>query len=193
MSARKKKIIFIQSILLIVAVLLLYIFYYNDNGNKIEKVEIDNKKIEELSEGNFFENVEYKGLDASGNRYLLKSQIASFNNEKPELVNMEGMKAIFYFKDGTILKVFGNNGTYNNKTNDMQFKNEVKVTQADNQIKADNLDYFNSEGLINVYGDVEGKSLDGNFTSDILNLNIDDQSVDMLMNNYEQVKINLKK
>ena len=161
MSARKKKIIFIQSILLITAVLLLDIFYYNDNENKIEKVEIDNKKIEELSENNFFENVEYKGLDASGNRYLLESQIASFDNEKPELVNMEGMKAIFYFKDGKILRVSGNNGIYNNKTNDMQFRNDVKVTQADNQIIADNLDYFNSKGLINIYGNVEGKSLDG--------------------------------
>ena len=193
MSARKKKIIFIQSILLITAVLLLYIFYYNDNENKIEKVEIDNKKIEELSENNFFENVEYKGLDASGNRYLLESQIASFDNEKPELVNMEGMKAIFYFKDGKILRVSGNNGIYNNKTNDMQFRNDVKVTQADNQIIADNLDYFNSKGLINIYGNVEGKSLDGNFTSDILNINIENQSIDFLMNNNNQVKINLKK
>ena len=192
MSARKKKLIFIQSILLISAILLLYIFYYNDDQNKIE-VKIENKKIEQLSETNFFENVEYKGIDASGNRYLLKSQIASFDNEKPELVNMEGMKAIFYFKDGTILQVSGKKGLYNNKTNDMNFRKEVKVTQADNQIKADNLDYFNSKGLINIYGNVEGKSLDGNFTSDILNINIDNQSIDFLMNNDNQVKINLKK
>ena len=193
MSKRKKKLIFIQSILLITAVLLLYIFYYNDNESRIEKVKVENKKIEELSENNFFEDVEYKGIDAAGNRYLLKSEIASFDNEKPELVNMEGMKAIFYFKDGTILKVSGNNGIYNNKTNDMQFRKEVEVSQADNKIIADNLDYFNSKGLINIYGNVEGKSLDGSFTSDILNINIDNQSIDFLMNNNNQVKINLKK
>ncbi len=193
MTARKKKLIFIQSILLITALLLLYIFYYNNNENKIEKVKIEDKKIEELSKSNFFENVEYKGIDASGNRYLLKSEIASFDNEKPELVNMEGMEAIFYFKDGTILKVSGKKGIYNNKSNDMKFRKEVKVTQADNQIKADNLDYMNSKGLINIYGNVVGKSLDGNFTSDILNVNIDNQSIDFLMNNDNQVKINLKK
>ena len=193
MTARKKKLIFIQSILLITALLLLYIFYYNNNENKIEKVKIEDKKIEELSKSNFFENVEYKGIDASGNRYLLKSEIASFDNEKPELVNMEGMEAIFYFKDGTILKVSGKKGIYNNKSNDMKFRKEVKVIQADNQIKADNLDYMNSKGLINIYGNVVGKSLDGNFTSDILNVNIDNQSIDFLMNNDNQVKINLKK
>ena len=151
------------------------------------------KKLEKLGESNYFEDVEYKGIDANGNRYLLKSKIASFNDENPELVNMIGMNATFYFKDGKILKVSGKKGMYNNKTNDMQFREEVKVLQADNRIFADNLDYFNLKRLIKVYGNVKGESLDGNFTSDILNLNIDNQSVDFLMNNNEQVKINLKK
>ena len=195
MSIRKRKLIFIQTLLLTVAILLLYIFYYKGNVNDktTEEIKIENKKIDTLNETNFFENVEYKGIDANGNRYLLKSKIASFNNDKPELVNMVGMNAIFYFKDGTILKVSGKNGVYNNKTNDMQFREEVKVTQAENQITADNLDYFNLKRLINIYGNVVGKSLDGNFSSDILNLNIDDQSIDFLMNNNNQVKINLKK
>ena len=75
----------------------------------------------------------------------------------------------------------------------MKFREEVKVVQAENKIFADNLDYFNLKKLINIYGNVVGESLDGNFSSDILNLNIDNQSVDFLMNNNEQVKINLKK
>tara|TARA_A100001015_G_scaffold320475_1_gene446974 strand:+ start:649 stop:1236 length:588 start_codon:yes stop_codon:yes gene_type:complete len=195
MSTRKKRLIFIQAMLLSAAMLLLYIFYYKGNikDNNIEVVKIEDKKIEKLSESNFFENVEYNGIDSSGNRYLLKSQIAYFDDKKPELVNMEEMEAIFYFKDGTILKVFGKNGIYNNKTNDMKFRDEVKVIQSNNQIYADNLDYFNSEGIINIYGNVFGKSLDGNFNSDILNINIDNQSADFLMNNNDQVKINLKK
>ena len=194
MSARKKKLIFIQTTLLIVAILLLYFFYYKESvDDKLSKeTKIEDKKIEKLSESNFFENVEYKGIDANGNRYLLKSEIASFNKDKPELVNMVGMSASFYFKDGTILEVSGKKGVYNNKTNDMNFREEVKVVQAENQISADNLDYFNLKRLINIYGNVVGKSLDGNFSSDILNLNIDDQSVDFLMNNDNQVKINLK-
>ena len=74
-----------------------------------------------------------------------------------------------------------------------QFRKDVKVVQANNRIFADNLDYFNLKRLIKVYGNVRGKSLDGNFTSDVLNLNIDNQSVDVFMVNNEQVKINLKK
>ena len=106
---------------------------------------------------------------------------------------MIGMNATFYFKDGKILKVSGKTGVYNNKTNDMKFRDNVKVVQAQNRIFADNLDYFNLKRKIKIYGNVKGKSLDGNFTSDILNLSIDDQSIDFLMNNNEQVKINLTK
>ena len=149
--------------------------------------------MEKLTKSNYFEDIEYKGIDANGNRYLLKSEVATFDDKSPELVNMNGMFATFYFKDGKVLKVTGKTGTYNNKTNDMKFRDNVKVVQADNIIFADNLDYFNLKRLIEVYGNVKGESLDGNFTSDVLKLDIDDQSVNFFMNNKEQVKINLKR
>ena len=195
MSARKKRLILIQAILLIAAMLLLYIFYYQDNINKkpSEEVKTENENLEKLSQSNYFEDVEYKGIDANGNRYLLQSKIATFEEENPELVNMTKMNASFYFKDGKILKVSGETGTYNNKSNDMEFRDNVIVVQADNRIFADNLDYLNLKRLIKVYGNVRGESLDGNFTSDVLNLNIDNQSVDVFMINNEQVKINLEK
>tara|TARA_B100002051_G_C16630499_1_gene583002 strand:- start:247 stop:834 length:588 start_codon:yes stop_codon:yes gene_type:complete len=195
MTYRKKRLFIIQSLLLITALILLYLFYYKDdiNNKTKEEAKIQNEKLESLNETNYFEDVEYKGIDANGNRYLLRSNIASFSEKNPELVNMIGMNATFYFKDGKILTVTGKRGMYNNKTNDMEFREEVRVVQAENKIFADNLDYFNVKKLIKVYGNVQGESLDGNFTSDILNLNINNQSVDFLMDNNEQVKINLNK
>ena len=194
MSYRKKRLILIQTLLLFVAVLLFYIFYYQNNTSSIQnkKVETESEKLQKMSEDNFFEDVEYKGIDSNGNRYLLNSKIASFDENNPELVKMIEMNATFYFKNGKTLKVSGKSGMYNNKTNDMEFRGDVRVVQADNKIFADNLDYFNLRKKIKVYGNVEGKSLDGNFSSDILNLDIDNQSIDFLMNNREQVKINLK-
>ena len=44
-----------------------------------------------------------------------------------------------------------------------------------------------------MYGNVKGESFNGNFTADILNLNINTQSVDFLMTDNEQVNINLTK
>ena len=195
MSYRKKKLILIQTLLFFTAILLLYIFYYqNDIKEKsVEEVKIQDEKLEKLGKSNYFEDVEYKGIDANGNRYLLKSEVATFSDESPEIVNMIGMNATFYFKDGKILIITGKTGTYNNKTNDMNFREEVKVSESENSLLANNLDYLNLERTIKVYGNVRGKSLDGSFSSDILNLNIDNQSVDFLMNNNEQVKMNLKR
>ena len=195
MSYRKKKLIFIQTLLLFAAILLLYIFYYQSDikEKSIEEVKIQNEKLDKLGKSNYFEDVEYKGIDANGNRYLLKSKEATFSDESPEIVNMVGMNATFYFKDGKELNVYGDKGTYNNKTNDMEFRENVRVTQAENVIYSDNLDYFNLKKMINIYGNVEGKSLDGNFSSDILVLNIAKQTLDISMYNKNQVNVNLKK
>ena len=196
MSYRKRRLIVIQLILLSLAIILFYFFYYQnvdkDETSQTTKVEIE--KTNNLDDNaSFFENVEYKGIDANGNRYLLQSSTATFNKENPELVNMMGMKATFYFKDGKILEIIGDAGKYNNQSNDMEFRKNVKVKQGQNEISADNLDYFNIKKLINIYGNVKGKSLDGNFSADVLKLNIGKQSVDIFTNNEDQVQINVKK
>ena len=195
MSYRKRKLLFIQTLLLITALLLLYIFYYHGSKEADKSTSLNEKKEEVPDENvpNYFEDVEYKGIDANGNRYLLVSKIASFNEDSPELINMIGMNATFYFRGGKVLTVTGEKGKYNNKTNDMNFRNNVKVTESNNIIFAENLDFFNLKKLIKVYGNVRGQSLDGNFTADILRLDIDNQAVDFSMINNEKVKINLKR
>ena len=196
MSERKKKLIIVQSLLFFVAIVLFYFVYYYKNIGNDENIIVEKKidnPIDEGSKSNFFENVEYKGIDANGNRYLLQSELASFDEDNPQLINMTNMKATFYFKDGQIINIYGDRGNYNNKTNDMEFRENVRVEQGDNKIFANNLDYYNLKKMINVYGNVIGESLEGSFVADILKLNIEDQSVDFSMKNSEQVKINLNK
>jgi len=196
MSERKRKLIAIQSLLLLLAITIFYFVYYYKNI-KNQDSELVNSKLIESNEkdttSNYFEDVEYKGIDVNGNRYVLKSQFASFDEQNPELINMVNMNAIFYFKNGKILNIYGDNGKYNNISNDMEFRENVKVIQDTNKIFSDNLDYFNSKRMINIYGNVEGESLDGTFESDVLELDIEKQTVNFLMNNREQVKINLNK
>ncbi len=196
MSKRKRKLIAIQSFLFLLAITIFYFVYYYKNIKNQDSELVNNKLIESNEEdttSNYFEDVEYKGIDVNGNRYVLKSQFASFDEQNPELINMVNMNAIFYFKNGKILNIYGDNGKYNNISNDMEFRENVKVIQDTNKIFSDNLDYFNSKRMINVYGNVEGESLDGTFESDVLELDLEKQSVNFLMNNSEQVKINLNK
>ena len=196
MSYRKKKLLLIQSFLLLIALIIIYSFYYrsnNDNQITQNTTGSDTSKINQDQGSNFFEDVEYKGMDANGNRYLLKSNLATFDEQNPELIDMIGMHATFYFKDGKILNIYGDKGKYNNKTNDMEFRENVRVIQDINKIFANNLDYFNLKRAINIYGDVRGEGLDGNFTTDILELDIENQTVDFSMNSNEKVNVNLKR
>ena len=196
MSYRKKRLLLIQSLMFLIAVVIIYSFYYRGNENlEVEKKIIDKNIaiIDENTNSNFFEDVEHKGIDANGNRYLLQSNLATFDEKNPELIEMVGMHAIFYFKDGKILNIYGDKGKYNNKTNDMEFRENVRVEQDLNKIFAENLDYFNLKRAINIYGNVRGESLDGNFTTDILELDIKNQTVDFSMNSKEKVNVNLKR
>jgi hypothetical protein len=191
---RKKKILLVQIIIFIFATLLIYFTYYN-RDNEMKKIKnIDLKKKENTTTDNLntFEDIEYKGIDLNGNRYEIKSEIASFDVKSPELIDMKIMKGIFYFKDGTILTVTGDYGKYNNKTMDMEFKNNVVAKYIDNILYADNLNYMNTKNMLTIYGNVKTESVKGSIAADKLEFDLSDQTLDASMFNEEQIKIKLR-
>ena len=90
------------------------------------------------------------------------------------------MSVIFYFKDGTILKINSDYGTYNNKTNDMEFRNNVKAEYEENYLFAENLDFFNTKNSLSIYGNVRSESIQGNIVADSLNFDLLKQTLDHL-------------
>ena len=196
MTNRKKNILLIQGLIFIIAVLLIYYTYGNKNrsedkktSNVIIKENINNKTDEKKS--NTFENVKYRGVDLNGNRYEIKSEIANFEVDSPELINMKIMSAIFYFKDGSILKIRGDYGTYNNKTNNMKFRENIKAEHKDSYLFADNLDFLNTENLLTIYGNVRTESIQGNIRADNLEFDISKQTLDISMFSKKQISVKL--
>lgn len=204
MTKRKKKLLFIQIIIFTLATLLIFFTYYkkdlNNENNaynplKEEKVSSTNKdlvKVEKKLNYNSFENVKYFGIDLNDNRYKIESKYAEFAINKPELIDMKVMDAVFYFKDGTILNVIGDFGTYNNKTKDMTFRQNVKATYMDHLLYSDNLDYFNTKNILTIYGNVITESVQGELKADILNFDLNTKTLDVSMYNNGQVNVNLR-
>tara|TARA_A100001015_G_C15005242_1_gene720343 strand:- start:784 stop:1380 length:597 start_codon:yes stop_codon:yes gene_type:complete len=197
-TERKKKILFIQILIFIFACTLIFFSYYNQNvdisKNSIKKPDLTEEKLpSDTASKNTFNDVEYKGVDLSGNRYSIKSKVADFEIEKPELINMQIMKATFYFKDGTILTVTGDRGTYNNKTNNMTFRDNIIALYEDYEIYSDNLDYFNTKSLLMVYGNVKSMGNEGKVEADNLKVDLSAKTIDLSMLNNNNVKVNLKK
>ena len=196
MTDRKKKILLIQITLFIIAISLLYFTYYNKDldTQKTGVERIENKEVEESDSKavNVFEDIEYKGIDLNGNRFTIKSEIADFELETPELINMKIMSAIFYFKDGTILKVKGDYGTYNNKNNNMEFRDNIEAVYGQNYLYADNLDYLNSENSLTIYGNVKGEGIEGNIMADNLEFDLSLKTLNISMFSKNQINVKLK-
>jgi len=196
-TSRKKNILSIQGLIFIIAILLVYYTYGNKNkkenkneSNVVIKEENDNRV--DTKKSNTFENVKYRGVDLNGNRYEIKSEIADFQVDAPELINMKIMSAIFYFKDGSVLKIEGDYGTYNNRSNNMKFRKNIKAEHKDSYLFADNLDFLNTENLLTIYGNVRTESIQGNIMADNLEFDISKQTLDISMFSKKQINVKLK-
>ena len=146
-----------------------------------------------MKKKNTFENVEYTGFDLNGNRFVIKSKNAEFDINAPELITMKIMSAIFYFKDGTTLKVKGDYGNYNNKTFDIEFRDNIKAEYKKNFLYADNLDYLNSKSMLSIYGNVESLGKKGELIADKLEFDLKKETLDISMFDNDQIDVKLKR
>lgn len=196
MTLRKKKILLIQILILITTFFLIYFTYYSDSENdllEINNISQPNVNNSKTNQTNSFKDVEYKGFDIDGNRYVVKSETATFEINSPELINMKIMKAIFYLKDGDILEVIGDYGTYNNITYDMTFRDNIIAEYNNDYLYSDNLDYLSSKKKLSIYGNVRVESIQGNIVADDLEFDLSKKTLDISMFSDKQINIGLKK
>ena len=203
MIQRKKKILFLQLSLLILGIIIIIVTYlYNEDSSdkkiilksteeKIAKKLEDNNK--ENINSNTFLNIEYSGLDFSGNRFILESKEATTISTNSEIVDLKGVKAVFYFKDDTILIVKSNFGRYNSKTLDMKFSEKVIATYNDNILNADNAEYTNSLGKLIISNKVKIYSTEGDLLADKLTFDVKNQILEIDSFNENKINANIKK
>ena len=198
MINRKKKLKFIQLCLIALGIFIIYFTYYSNETNLEDKIiseEKERKVREQVKKNseedvNTFFNIEYTGLDLNGNRYLLKSEEAYVKELKPEIVYMQIVQATFYFKDNTTLYIWADNATYNNKTLDMKFEENVKANYLSSKLFAEKADYSNTENFLSIYGDVKINDLKGNLVADKLLFDITSQKLDIT--SFNDGKVNAK-
>ena len=197
---RKKKLRIVQLCLISIGILTL-IFTYSDKINLKKKSstaqelkrEIDDNMInnKENANGNVFYNIEYSGLDLAGNRYILKSQSAINNSLDSNLIDMTGVTAVFYFKDGTILKIKSNFGEYNNSTLDINFKSDIKAEYGESTLEAQYAEYSNSQGFLTVTDNVIVNDIQGNLVADKLLFDIKSQILEIETFNDKRIRVNV--
>ena len=194
MIERKKRIRIIQIVLFILGILIIYFTYYNKELSNIQQTskKVINENISDKEDEDVFFNIEYTGLDLNGNRYLLKSKEARLDEQKPEVVYMKDGSAIFYFKDNTMLYVWSDIGTYNNKNFDMKFDTNVKADYMNSKLFAEKAHYSNSENFLSIYENVRIKDIRGNLIADKLLFDINKQNLAITSFNDGKINANVK-
>ena len=191
-----KKKIFQLSLVFIGLLIIFFTYFFNLEKKQPSEVvtETETKENEEfLEEGvNRFENVEYKGIDNTGNKFTIGSQFAEFKKEKPELIFMENVECFFTFKDNTVLLISSKKGIYNNISNDMQFSEDVKMDYLENTIFSDRANFNNYENQLLIAGNVRGDGPSTNLEADELDFDLNTKDLKISMYSEERVKIKTK-
>jgi len=196
---RKKNLLAAQIILFALGILIIFFTYYNrEQTSQIitleNKKKIDNTLTTDESESDIFYNIQYSGIDLSGNRYILNAKEAINNNIDPELVAMKFVEVNFYFKDDTVLNVLSDKGVYNNITLDMLFENNVRAYYEGSELIADKANFSNLNSYLEVSENVTVNDKRGVVTADKLLFDIKKQQLDIISfnNNKINAKIDLK-
>ena len=186
----------IQLTLITIGVLLVFLIYFSGPIKKDEhqKTSEDISGIkgdkEEDKNKNIFEDLEYKGKDNNGNKFVIFSEYSDFQTDRPELINMKNIVCYFNFKDGTVLEIRSKTGTYNNVTLDMSFTENVNMFYEDSSLFSDKADFSNADNNLTVEGNVKTQSPDGGLVADILNFDFTDKKLKVSM--YGEDKVNVK-
>ncbi len=190
----KKKLF--QLFLLSFALLIIFLTYFSNFQKKQTVTETKKEESineEFLAEGiNRFENVEYQGIDKTGNQFTIGSNFAEFEKEKPEVIKMEVVKCIFTFKDNTTLTVTSDKGTYNNVTNDMNFMENVRMDYLENVLYSDRASFNNYENQLLVAGNIKGEGPTTDLQADELDFDLNTKDLKISMYSEERVKVNTK-
>ena len=198
MIDRKKKIKIIQLSLLVIGSLVLFFTYANKSDSP--KEEIVSKEIQERiknqntnlpENSDIFYNIEYSGLDLTGNRYILKSKEAFNDKNNQEIVQMKFVEAFFYFKDDTVLEVKSDYGIYNNKTLNMNFKKNVKATYEGSELLAQEAEYSNVESFLTITDQVRVKDSKGTMFADKLLFDIKKKKLNIASFNDNKINANI--
>ena len=196
MIERKKKLKITQFFLLILGLIIIYLAYYNKeitnkdpvDDNVIKKTSKDKNESDE----NLFFNITYTNFDLRGNRYILKSEKASYDEVKPEIVYMDNVDAIFYFKDSTILYIWSDKAVYNSKNFDMEFSDNVRAEYLDSKLFAEKANYSNTENYLSIYENVRINDKKGNLIADKLLFDIKKQNLAITSFNDGKINANVK-
>ena len=194
----KKKQQNIQIILISIGLLLIlitYFYYPYMNKAKLIEKQSANKGSEKTlkKQSTSFENVQYKGLYDVDKPFTIMSEEAYILDEEPEFVYMTNVHTILYLADGRIVNIKADKGKYNKVTYDCFFEQNVKATDGETKIFAENLDLLATSSSVKIYKDVIVNYPTGSLVADKIDYDFETKYFKVSMFDDKTVEIKVTK
>ena len=192
MKKQQKKI---QITLILIGLLLIittYFYYPYINKAKFDKNQPVQKDLDNVTDSNqvtSFENVEYKGLYDLDKPFTVKSEKARMLNEEPDIMYMTNMHVILYLGDGRIVNIISNKGKYNKATYDCFFEEDVRATDGEVKIFAQNLDLLATKNFVEIYNEVSLNYPTGSLQADKIDYDFETKYFKVSMFDDKAVKM----
>ena len=171
-----KKNRIIQFSLVIAIIILFFTTYYSGDKDKIvdanknSSTENASKLTEET--GNIIEKVNYTGTNNKGTFFELSAAIAEIKHDEPNLSRLQDVFVVIRLRNLRTIHIQSDKAIFNKISNDCEFFGNVKITEQDNVITSDNLDFYNSKNILQAYNNVEYSGMKGALIADKVDVDL---------------------
>jgi len=187
----------IQFSLVIAIIILFFTTYYSSDKDKIAdadkngSTENANKLTEKIS--NIIENVNYTGTNNRGTFFELNAAIAEQKYNEPNLSRLQDVFVVIRLKNLRTIHIQSDKAVFNKISNDCKFFGNVKITEQDNVITSDNLDFYNSKNFLQAYNNVKYSGMKGALIADKVDVDLLKNEANIFMfKKNDKVKVKYK-
>ena len=136
-----------------------------------------------------FENVKYEGIYDFNKTFSVRSEKAYIINAEPDIVFMTNMHVVLYLSDNRIVNIVSNKGRYNKSTHDCFFEENVRASDNETKIFAENLDLLATQNFVEIYNDVSLNYPTGYLEADKLRYNFETKHFKVSMFDDREIKM----
>ena len=187
----------IQFSLVIEIIILFFTTYYSGDKDKIvdanknSSTENASKLTEETS--NIIENINYTGTNNRGTFFELNAAIAEIKYDEPNLSRLQDVFVVIRLKNLRTIHIQSDKAVFNKISNDCEFFGNIKITEQDNVITSDNLDFYNSKNSLQAYNNVEYSGTKGALIADKVDVDLLKNEANIFMfKKNDKVKVKYK-
>ena len=177
----QKKIIiqvFLFLIIIIISVIFFKFYFKPTELTKKNNSKINNS---DTNQNNLMSNIKYVAADKIGNEYIVKSKLAEFDPNQPNLILMEEVKGVIQFTNSSPILISSDKAIYNKLNHDTKFFENVLAVYDDHKISSQNLELFFDKNLASISKKIIYKNLNTELRADRIEIDLVTKNSKILM------------